>query len=59
MRSPNIHRVHLIEERDNIKAQFEAYKYKAQLQQHLYRIALVILMILVCVLSLLVSIHHG
>ena len=53
MHSPNIHRVRLIEERDHIKTQFEEYKLKVQRQLNMYRIALLGLAILVCLLCLL------
>lgn len=57
MRNPNIHRVRVIEERDRIKAQFEAYKSRAEFHENMYRIILFALVVLIGILLLLGAAH--
>lgn len=59
MPSPNIHRVRLIEERDEIKAQFAAYKAQAQSKCNFYRDALIFAVVIIIILCWLLGVAHG
>lgn len=55
MRSPNIHRVELIEERDRIQTQFEIYRHQMQVERKFLCVLLLVALVVIAVLCILLG----
>lgn len=55
MRSPNIHRVRLIEERDRIQTQFEIYRHQMQVERKFLCVLLLVALVVIAVLCILLG----
>lgn len=58
MRNPNIHRVQIINERDNIKIAFEEYKVASKAKISLYRYFLIFAVFIIFSLCFLLGLNH-